>query len=342
MLPESQRPVESFVRLAGSPRVCRGCSEAVPSRVLARLVHFAKWLLIGAVVASVPGSVVGAPTKAEQANAGKKFREGERLFAKHDYAAAAAAFEEAYGIAPHPDALLNAIDARRKAGDLVLAARNCQRLIRDYPGEKAASDARGHLGEITPKVARLDLQVQGSATSVAVDGAPVELAAAGPTEVYVDAGDHVVTGTVDGKPFERRLSVVAGARGTVLLQAEAPTEEPGATPPPPSTPPPSSKPLHPAIFFVGAGLTATAGGLLIWSGLDTNGARDDFDAAPTRAGLDDGLSRQLRTNVLIGVTAGLGVTTAALGIFATEWGGGALESARLVVGPGSVHLGGTF
>jgi hypothetical protein len=307
------------------------------------LVHLAKWLLIGAVVASVPGSVVGAPTKAEQANAGKRFREGERLFAKHDYGAAAAAFEEAYSIAPHPDALLNAIDARRKAGDLVLAARNCQRLIRDYPDDKAASDARGHLGEITPKVARLELQVIGAATGVAVDGASIELAGSGPTEVYVDAGDHLVTGTVDGKPLERRITVVAGARGNVLLQAApapAEAERPTASPSPAESA--SQKPLHPAIFFVGAGLTAAAGGTLIWSGLDTNAAREDYDTAPTREGLDDGLSRQLRTNVLIGVTAGLGVVTAALGVFATDWGGGAVESARLVVGPGSVRVEGTF
>jgi serine/threonine-protein kinase len=225
------------------------------------LVHFAKWLLIGAVVASVPGSVVGAPTKAEQANAGKRFREGERLFAKHDYGAAAAAFEEAYSIAPHPDALLNAIDARRKAGDLVLAARNCQRLIRDYPDDKAASDARGHLGEITPKVARLELQVIGAATGVAVDGASIELAGSGPTEVYVDAGDHLVTGTVDGKPLERRITVVAGARGNVLLQAApAPAEAERPTAPTSPTESTSQKPLHPAVFFVGAGLTAAAGG----------------------------------------------------------------------------------
>lgn len=46
--------------------------------------------------------------------------------------------------------------------------------------------------------------------------------------------------------------------------------------------------------------------------------------------------------MLIGVTAGLGVVTAALGVFATDWGGGAVESARLVVGPGSVRVEGTF
>jgi hypothetical protein len=61
---------------------------------------------------------------------------------------------------------------------------------------------------------------------------------------------------------------------------------------------------------VGGTLTAAAGGFLIWSGLDTNAKRKAFDHAPTQANKDDGDSRQLRTNIAIGVTAGLGVATA--------------------------------
>ncbi len=280
-----------------------------------------------------------APTKAEQAVAGKKFKEGLRAFAKHDYANAAKLFEEAYAIAPHPDAMMNAADARERAGDLLLAARNCQRILADFPEDKAAEDARAKLGVLTPKLGRLDVQVKGLATELTVDGT-----ASKPGEVFVDPGDHVVEAKIWGELVSRRVNVVAGVRENVLLEP-APKQQPPPTAPP--TPAPEEKPLHPAVFFVGLGLTSTAGALMIWSGVDTNQARDEYDQSPTQAGLDDGRSKQLRTNVLIGVTAGLGVATAAIGIFATEWGGGdtpaePAATARIVVGPGFVGVRGTF
>ena len=73
---------------------------------------------------------------------------------------------------------------------------------------------------------------------------------------------------------------------------------------------------------VGAGLTVGVAGALLWSGLDTLSARDAYAAAPTQAGYNDGTSRELRTNALIGVTAVLGVATAVGAAFFTEWGGG--------------------
>jgi hypothetical protein len=278
------------------------------------------------------------PTKEEQAVAGRKFKEGLRAFAKHDYANAAKLFEEAYAIAPHPDAMMNAADARDRAGDLLLSAQNCQRVLADFPNDKAAEDARAKLGTLTPKLGRLDVQTKGLATDVTVDGA-----ASHPGEVFVDPGDHVVEAKIWGELVTRRVNVVAGARENVLLEPP-PKEAPKAITP---APPRDEKPLHPAFFFVGLGLTAAAGGVMIWSGVDTNQARDDFDASPTQQGLDDGRSKQLRTNVLIGVTAGLGVATGAIGVFATEWGGDDApgeppSTARLVVGPGFSGVSGTF
>jgi tetratricopeptide (TPR) repeat protein len=285
------------------------------------------------------------PTKQEQAAAGKRFREGERLYARHDYRAAAVAFEEAYELAPHPDALLNAADARRKAGDLRLAAELCQRVLRDFPDGKAASDARQRLGDLTPKLGRIELNIKGDEKDLTIDDRP-----ATPGEVFVDPGDHVVFATFDGERVERRVSVVAGARVTVLL--EAPPKKAAEQPKPkeaPAPPPDAPKPLHMAAFFVGLGLTAVSGGLLIWSGVDTNAARGDFEKNPTRAGYEEGLDKELRTNVLIGVTAGLGVATGLIGIFATDWSGGAAAAGvetnaalRLDVGPGSVAVQGAF
>jgi tetratricopeptide (TPR) repeat protein len=297
--------------------------------------------------AGEPGRPV--PTKEQAAIAGKKFREGELFFAKHDYPRAAKLFEEAYSIAPHPDALLNAIDARERAGDLLVAARLCERLRKDYPNDKSANEeVAERIARLTPKLGRLELVVHPGVTAVKVDSEVIGLpapaqAGALPTAIWwVDPGDHSVSATTTKGPLQRSVNVVAGAKQSVVLEEQnAAPVEPVKPPPPPAD---DGKPLHPAVFFVGLGLTAGAGGVLAWSGIDTLGAYDDFEAAPTEAALDDGRGRQLRTNILIGVTAGLGAATAAIGIFATEWSaiGGSETALRLDVTPSLASLSGRF
>jgi hypothetical protein len=88
--------------------------------------------------------------------------------------------------------------------------------------------------------------------------------------------------------------------------------------------------LPPAVFFIGAGLTVVAGGITIWSGIDTvnNPGADKVKAAcanqePNCNSLySEGVGKQDRTNALIGVTAGLGVVTVLVGALATDWSGG--------------------
>jgi hypothetical protein len=90
--------------------------------------------------------------------------------------------------------------------------------------------------------------------------------------------------------------------------------------------------LPPAVFLASAGATVVAGGLLLWSGLDTLAGVDDYEAMPTQEGLDAGRAKELRTNVLIGVTAALGATTLVL-LLLTDWGGDDGPSVRAAVAP---------
>ncbi|NUO52792.1 MAG: hypothetical protein HOV80_28435, partial [Polyangiaceae bacterium] len=180
----------------------------------------AAWLLATLAFLTLPtvasageGDARPPPSKEDQASAAKKFKEGEKAYASHEYAAAAVSFEEAYALAPHPDALLNAIDARKKAGDLRVAAQHCQQLIAEFPDAKQASDAKKRLADLTPKLGRLELVAKGDAKQIFIDQYPAVLG-----EVFVDPGDHVVVATFDGKEIEKRVSVVAGARATVLLE----------------------------------------------------------------------------------------------------------------------------
>ncbi len=72
---------------------------------------------------------------------------------------------------------------------------------------------------------------------------------------------------------------------------------------------------------VGAGVTVGVAGVLLWSGLDTLKARDAYVTSPSEAGYVDGTGRELRTNVLIGVTAALGAATVVGALFFTDWSG---------------------
>ena len=94
--------------------------------------------------------------------------------------------------------------------------------------------------------------------------------------------------------------------------------------------------MSPAVFWIGAGLTAVSGGLLLWSGLDTLSANDDYEDNPTRSGFEDGVDKERRTNILIGTTAVLGVATVAVGLFATDWGGS--SGVALDAGPSHARL----
>ena len=104
--------------------------------------------------------------------------------------------------------------------------------------------------------------------------------------------------------------------------------------PPPSTQPAAEQSdrghrrLPPVVTFVGAGLTAALVGVTIWSGLNTNKARDQYEdysqmprasASESKNLYEDGLKRQTRTNVLA-ISAGVvGVATGVIAAFFTDW-----------------------
>ncbi len=78
--------------------------------------------------------------------------------------------------------------------------------------------------------------------------------------------------------------------------------------------------ISPVVAVIGLAATVVTGGILVWSGLDTLKARDEYVADPTEARYNDGIQRQNRTNALIGTVSVLGVATLAIAVFATRWG----------------------
>lgn len=288
---------------------------------------------------------------------------GRRAYIAADYASAATHFENAFHDAPRAEALRSAIRAHKAAKDMARASTLAALALERYPGDGPTSQlAREVLDEGVPRLGAL-LVTCAPACGVAVDGRAVTLEDAENARVYVEPGRHAVSvGWSDGG--RRAVNVEAKAGAKESLRFEAPPREAKG----PDRPngengkgdkggdgtarpePPREKPLSPVVFFVGAGLTVAAAGITVWSGLDTlNNPGPDAVRAQC-AGLGEacpayqtGRDAQLRTNVLLGGTAALGVATAAVGLFFTQWTGGgtsvAVAPAWGTDGPGLSMIG---
>jgi hypothetical protein len=144
----------------------------------------------------------------------------------------------------------------------------------------------------------------------------------------LSGGTAMLQARADGYvPSQRPVTVMPGQLARESFTLLPVTRTPAPAPPPPAfveapAPLPAPRPslLQNRWTFIGAAAaTAVAGGLALWSGLDTLSARDRYVDEPTESRYHDGVSREKRTNWLIGGTAVLGAATLALGLFTTRW-----------------------
>lgn len=286
--------------------------------------------------------------------AAKLFTEGQKAYKEGDYRGSAEAFERAYKRAPRLQPLWNAARAWDKSGESARAANLYATYLRKAPPDAPdRNSATAALVKLETKVTRLEIHAAGF-TNVKVDGTPCELDAqtVASLVVYVTPGAHLVQGTHDDKTEQQQVVASAGGSTSVVLVVPAAAPAPPPQPPPPP-PPVTEKPrsgLSPVIVYVGGGLTAAAGGVLVWSSLDTLDQKKAFLANPSQQNLDTGHADQLRTNILVAATAGLGVLTGVAAVFLVDWkgknketpgssGSGAISAQ---IGPGNVSVTGSF
>ncbi|HEY8092069.1 MAG TPA: hypothetical protein VIF09_29610 [Polyangiaceae bacterium] len=280
---------------------------------------------------------------------------GYRAYVAKSFDEAATHFENAYFAAPNPAELRSAIRARREAGELARAATLASIGQRRHPGDAPlAKLTEETLAEAKPKVFEVHL-TSPEDFNVAVDD-KVALAEKGrDLRLYVEPGKHEMeVGWSDDRTKKVPLTATAGGSQTVAL-------DPPPIPPRPVTPLPGSpvvpaappKPFGPLVFFVGAGLTAVGVGVTVFSGVD---AQKNPGTAAVKADCvgqgtscpeyQQGLDAQRRTNILLAATAGVGVVTAVVGVFFTQWSHPAAPatgfSVEPVFGPGQAALRGTF
>ncbi len=277
--------------------------------------------------------------------AAASYQSGVRAFESGDFRAAAEFFETADRTLPAAQAAIYAIRAHRgintpaanaRAGSIAL------RLLSRYPTDtRVTGYAYRVVDEMAPTLGRLAVRCQGC--DLSLDDQSSE------TEVFVPSGFHVLVAAWGTRTLRREVEVPIGVTTTLQLappSTEVPTAPavvapvaPAVAPTPPGATsvaqpvvsstdpqdPPSDRPvtrpsgLSPAVFLTGMAITLGLAGAVVWSGIDTLDGRDQYVRTPTQQGLDDGRSRELRTNALIGVTAGVGVVSAVVGLFFTRW-----------------------
>ncbi len=317
-----------------------------------------------------------APSAEDVKRAADAYDQGKRAYKDREWVAAAEHFETADRSAPASVTLELAMRAREKAKQLDRAATLAALALDRHPTDKKLTELASPILQRAEKdLHRIRVECQPACDIVL----GTKLVHGGPAErrtVFVPAGEHEVrAGWSGGRSISEKIS--AKKAGKSELSFEAPPEEtnppttPGAGPTPtpvgsgaasgPGGPDPgptaeAGSGLPPVVFFVGAGLTVAAGAVTVWSGLDTQNnpgadrVREECAGQGTDCDLyQDGLSRQRRTNVLIGVTAGVGVVSGVIGAFFTNWSGGGdtkqatrIEPYVNVVGGASVGARGSF
>jgi hypothetical protein len=286
------------------------------------------------------------PTPAQVRVAAEAFDRGREAYKAEEYVDAAEHFEKADSNAPSPAALELAIRARDKAGELDRAATLMSLALKRHPDDpnllKIAADlskrANATLFEVT---ATCDIPCDLTVGGKIVHGAPDTQRL-----IYVAPGSLTIrAGWSDNRSDSKQVQAEAGGKGEVAFvapstpatksMAKEPDDPVSAAPVSPTNDQhddgadKKSSGWSPTVFFVGVGLTAVLGGVTVWSGIDTvnNPGTDRVknecgDQGESCALYQEGLSKQRRTNVLIGVTAGVGVGTLLVGVLATDWGGG--------------------
>jgi hypothetical protein len=299
--------------------------------------------------AETEGEVAGACTDTAEVCGKRAFQKGIQAYEAGRYGEALALFREAHSRKSHPVILFNVALAEAKTGLVVEALGHLDEVFVDpaTPGN-LLERAREERAQTAARVAAVAVEEKGA--KLFVDGA---LASGDPPEVRVNPGKHRVRVEVDGKPVLDREILLGSGERVRLSVARAPVAE---TPPGSSGPPGAKadvhaeprKPLSKTWVFVGGGLTLAAGAATAWSGLATRRAFTDFESdvdslsrEEAKQRMDEGRSKQLRTNVLLGASLALGIGTTVLAVTLVSWKREQTE-VSLRLAPGGATLLGSF
>jgi hypothetical protein len=281
----------------------------------------------------------------ERQAAAEAYDRGTTAYVDQAYEEAANWFETAHRMAPAAPALMQAIRAHEKGENFPRAATLALELQTSYREDNGAVEFSNEIiGKYTATLVKVEVSCDEDC-KLDVDGKLEEY-----MKFFVEADDeHTVTATFE--TGSKALKVQGSAGETKDLTIAAP-------PPPPIKPvsitsstsassdrDSGRKPLPPLVTWIGLGLTVALGGVTVASGVhalngvpaykDAVSAAEPCLAMPVSTRdpacnsriedannlLEDGKSRELRTNILIGATALAAVGTGVIAFLLTDWSG---------------------
>ena len=297
---------------------------------------------------SAPSQAQAAPMGADAHDA---YARGTSAYRRGDYAAAAREYAAADALAPNPVALQAAIDATVLGDDPVFGTMLLDRARGEPRTDALLTTMLTAEKKFAHRVGRIRLQCPSAPCLAAIDGA----AAVAGDPIVVRVGSHAVTLEAAGMLVQRVVTVAPDE--TIVVGPGPAPPVPGPSPPRVSPSPPLAPrqqqhtPVAPATnaspsrvwLYAGLGATvAAAGGLAIAFGVDTANRHTSFErsCATTLASCahlaSEGQAAQLRTNVMLGVTAGLGALSVAT-VLLVRW-----HDASLSVGTSRVSFDARF
>ena len=284
------------------------------------LLAFTICLLFSAVAAANTDEPGGAVSVEQRAKAAEAYDQGTSAYLTERYELAAHWFERAYRLVPTSTALLQAIRAHDKAGNSIRAANLALQLRDEYPNDERSREVAKSVIAATKLNSVLVESHCEKECTLELDGALIQH----PTFFVTPDVEHSLKAAFDNGETSTYVQGAAGDVKNVTIAAPAP-------PPPP--------PVPRWAFFSSLGATVALGAVTVWSGIDANNGVSAYESAARTANspgingsgsptpeqqaqslLDEGQQKERRTNILIGVTAGMAASTIVLGVF-TNWKG---------------------
>jgi hypothetical protein len=301
-----------------------------------------------------PVAQAGSGSAADAAEARSAYSAGTQAYRKGDFTASAREYSRADALAPNDVALQAALESAVLADDVVLGMELLERSRRGpvkKEGLKKAVEAARQ--KFQDRAGRVHFPCSDTLQCTAtIDGVSVDTR----SMPWLLVGEHTVVLSIGERSSTLRVTVSPGAildvsPGDAALPSSAPSASVSAPPAASSAPiatwdepPVVHKGLSPVLFFVGAGATLALAGVTVWSALD---AKSQLNGNCASSGPDSCLSgddsnAQKRTNTLLGLTSGMAVATALVGILWTNWKGEPKRRAVVLVSPTSVVLRSSF
>lgn len=286
------------------------------------------------------------PVVDSAAEARAQYAQGTQAFQLKRYAEAALHFEAAAAFRVNAVALYTAGLAWDNASNPPRAADAYARALA-VPGldPKQTKTAKTRIEALESALGSLDV--------TAPDGWKVQLdtftEVPTPARLHGAPGPHALSVKAPGKPIERRDVTLEQGKATKLALEEKTVEAPKPDPPPPpkvdTTPPPPKQVVQRSYWItrrvigVGvAGLGVAALGATAILGSEANGAKDAYNAGPTREAYDHASSLQTFTNVAL-IAGGVLLVGGIVLVVVPDVNDGRLE---VGIGPTGARIGGTF